>query len=963
MIVNVYQICIALLFAVTLEHVQGWRIDRRHTTITSSSSISTNSSSSISSTSSTSISSSSSLSISSTSSTSISSSSSSSSSSTSSSVESTSVLSLTEVVIPIKQSPAALNVEVAPTTSSTPLAVKTSASESQSVPSSTSTLSTSTSSAPSIESPQHVQSTSSSSSSSTDQKPIGVPKTTSSYESETSSSTGSEIASKSSTSNQAPGGTTSTPVEASSSTITPGPAYDKAWKWGVYPWGNHPSWDGYPWPMNSTIPSNTCWVEGSEDIHGGVWWRRCSVKAWKVKVSYFPTNTGTVEYPHTYVDPTLGITMTAPSIYLIVDNIGATNACGGLGPTFVDRVIAMDPADVFTLQGYADYSDHEQIGEPKVLNLDDLQNCDLEPYHSEVTTHEDWTERPLATDPFNRCSPRISWPTQIQSLGYKYWEHCGLEGKDYGLFDPPGAVPPINGGLLATKSTPVFSRLLAPAAPTPTVPLNQAPKTQVAPQAPPPSPSAVQPAPAPAQPSQASPPQVSIPPAQQQPPPSQPDNPPAQQQPPPPQGDNSQSPAPQGSTPAQQQPPPSPSPVSPPPPSVSVVAVVAGNTISAQAGSPNVILPNGSTANVGAQVTIAVNSNTNSNNNNNNNNVNVNNVNNIVVSVGSSGIFVASGNAPSTYYPNPVFVAQIPPTAGPNAAATGQMPTPIATIGGEVISAAPGASIIVYKGQTLTSGGPPVTLAGTDIVATLGSSGLIVQGPGGSIATYSVPQQAAASPAITSAAIIGTVNGEVISVTAGASSIIVGGQTLKLGGPLVTLSNNEVLSLGPSGIVVQAPGGGVRTIGSASQTTALGPAVFIADIIGATKDTPSTTSTSVSGLPSPSNTWNLRPLNGTSLTTSVAASLSKPSSMSLSVTLSQSPTTQSPTTQSPTTQPMSTGSITAPKGPPIAVASNPGVSIASPSSTQKSAASTLHSKCTSITALFSGLFCTYLLLN
>jgi hypothetical protein len=244
---------------------------------------------------------------------------------------------------------------------------------------------------------------------------------------------------------------------------------------------------------------------------------------------------------------------------------------------------------------------------------------------------------------------------------------------------------------------------------------------------------------------------------------------------------------------------------------VSIITIVGSNTISGQADSPDIILPNGSTANVGTQVTLTS---------------GVDNP--VVVSVGASGIYVASNSVASTYYTNPVGPGQVTPTAVPNTAAL----VPIGTIAGVVVSAAAGASTVVFQAQTITFGGSPVTLAGTNVVATLGSEGLVVQSEGGIVSSYTLP---VAGPAVTGS-IIGTVNGEILTAAPGANSVFIGSQTLVLGGLPVTLSDHEVLSLGSSGVVVQIPGGGVVTfplpiLGSSTSvsTTSQGPGVFIAN--------------------------------------------------------------------------------------------------------------------------------------
>ena len=79
----------------------------------------------------------------------------------------------------------------------------------------------------------------------------------------------------------------------------------------------------------------------------------------------------------------------------------------------------MAPESVLTLQLYDNVSAESMIGTPRQLNVDDIAtDCEHAAFMgSTITTGEDWTKRPMASDVFNRCSPRISWPTQIKSLG------------------------------------------------------------------------------------------------------------------------------------------------------------------------------------------------------------------------------------------------------------------------------------------------------------------------------------------------------------------------------------------------------------------------------------------------------------------------------------------------------------------------------------------------------------------
>jgi len=60
----------------------------------------------------------------------------------------------------------------------------------------------------------------------------------------------------------------------------------------------------------------------------------------------------------------------------------------------------------------------------------------------------------------------------------------------------------------------------------------------------------------------------------------------------------------------------------------------------------------------------------------------------------------------------------------------------------------------------------------------------------------------------------------VISAPPGALTVVIEGQTVTMEGGLATLSNHDVLSYGPSGIVIQMPGGGVSTVTMGMNTTA-----------------------------------------------------------------------------------------------------------------------------------------------
>jgi hypothetical protein len=206
------------------------------------------------------------------------------------------------------------------------------------------------------------------------------------------------------------------------------------------------------------------------------------------------------------------------------------------------------------------------------------------------------------------------------------------------------------------------------------------------------------------------------------------------------------------------------------------IATVASHTISAAPGATNIVVGSQTATLGGSAITVS----------------------GSVIKLTPSGVVVSDGSgdgAPNTY--------AVPTLAGSPDVVP---PTAIATIGGQVISAAPGDSTVVINGQAVTSGGAVVTLAGSNNVASLGPSGLIIQYPSGAVSTYTLPT---AAPSV--GAIVGTVAGIAVSASAGASVISVGSQAVTSGGSVVTVGNN-VVSLGPSGLVVQMPGGGVTTL-------------------------------------------------------------------------------------------------------------------------------------------------------
>lgn len=211
------------------------------------------------------------------------------------------------------------------------------------------------------------------------------------------------------------------------------------------------------------------------------------------------------------------------------------------------------------------------------------------------------------------------------------------------------------------------------------------------------------------------------------------------------------------------------------------IAVIGSHTIGAVPGSSGVILPNGSTARPGSVATI-----TDSHSQP------------VVVSVAKSGVFIGRKSGSSSFIPNPTIAA-----------------VPIGTMGNHVISAAPDATSVTIGTKTAFLNGPPVTVSGS--IFRLTPTGVVVVNKDStSSTTYKVPSFG--SPSSSDSKLV--IDGIIISIESGASTIAIGDQTITYGGSLVTLSNHDVLSLGPSGLVIQMPSGGVSTVTIPPSTTA-----------------------------------------------------------------------------------------------------------------------------------------------
>jgi hypothetical protein len=216
-----------------------------------------------------------------------------------------------------------------------------------------------------------------------------------------------------------------------------------------------------------------------------------------------------------------------------------------------------------------------------------------------------------------------------------------------------------------------------------------------------------------------------------------------------------------------------------------VIATVASNVISAAPGATHIVVGSQTASLGGPAITVS----------------------GSVIQLTPSGVVVNDGSsgAPASTFPIPTLASAHDVAA----------PTAIATVGGHTISAPPGASTVVIGAQVVTAGGSPITLAGSNNVASLGPNSLVIQFPGGSVSSFALPT---AAPSI--GGIVGTVAGISISASAGASVITVGSQAVTLGGAPITIPGNNVVSAGSSRLEIQMPGGGVSTLSAQTEASA-----------------------------------------------------------------------------------------------------------------------------------------------
>lgn len=164
----------------------------------------------------------------------------------------------------------------------------------------------------------------------------------------------------------------------------------------------------------------------------------------------------------------------------------------------------------------------------------------------------------------------------------------------------------------------------------------------------------------------------------------------------------------------------------------------------------------------------------------------------VSVAPGGSGVVIAQNGQTSTI-----------PLIAPSASAP---KVAVLTLGdGEVVTATSitgpnGTPLIVIGSTTLTSGGAALTTDG--VVLSAGPGGLVMSGASGSGSSVAGAVFTIGSEAFTA---YESVNGQ------GATVVVIGSQTLTVGGPPVTLPDGEVVSAGTSGLLMVG-GGSISSV-------------------------------------------------------------------------------------------------------------------------------------------------------
>ncbi|KAH8898701.1 hypothetical protein GQ53DRAFT_741968 [Thozetella sp. PMI_491] len=173
----------------------------------------------------------------------------------------------------------------------------------------------------------------------------------------------------------------------------------------------------------------------------------CQISAGTVELFFWPTSADYV-YPSTYVFTPLDYTFTSPSVYMLVNTMVGTNPLGApIGPSATSTIYDLNLDEVSTIVPGS--------GETRQLTLNDLDtDCPQTAEPSVIAT----------MIPGGRCDPVLAAPDKVKSWA----SPCGACG-NFGLFDPPYAIPTITGSLLPSSTVVSVTPTSAAASPTITV--------------------------------------------------------------------------------------------------------------------------------------------------------------------------------------------------------------------------------------------------------------------------------------------------------------------------------------------------------------------------------------------------------------------------------------------------------------------------------------------------------------
>lgn len=137
----------------------------------------------------------------------------------------------------------------------------------------------------------------------------------------------------------------------------------------------------------------------------------------------------------------------SPSVYMVVSTLYGWNDCGLLGPSTSREVFAFDLTEVSTLVPYTALTETARRA-TRQLYLSDLGvKCSTDYNTTALATQT----HPMKADD-TRCNPFLVVPAAVKQYGYPYWLHCGVAHNKFGLFDPPYAIPPTD-ELIPTTTT------------------------------------------------------------------------------------------------------------------------------------------------------------------------------------------------------------------------------------------------------------------------------------------------------------------------------------------------------------------------------------------------------------------------------------------------------------------------------------------------------------------------------